>query len=929
MPGRPAKRSADGGGASDDDGNGSCSGKMKLARSDRGHEDFSSVVKNRLQSYSRTGQACDRCKVRKIRCDALPEGCSHCINLNLECFVTDRVTGRTERRGYMQQLERERNSMISRIRDLERLCAEKGVEVKPWEHQGAPSARSSSEAAHSETADANGGSTSTESWSRYGSLHIKDTSSQKMDDGIIRWKIPRNEWQTRPEETIWGVVGDDAPLSSLKGTTLTLLGTTIETTSFDAPDVDEPPPDIDFSTPLYNKSVQSFLRSLMGVNPAVQVDLPTRGNAFMYAEWYFISVAAFMPVLHKPSFMKLLARVYDEPGFKPSVSELVLVHMVFSNILFQFGVRSSQTLEQRNNYNDLSNKHYHFALSKMYDLFTSPSFEALQGLALIASHTRSFPKPGCGSIVASMALHRAIELNLHRRTKKPGEPTDLHNELRKRAFWCIVTVVVAINGKRGYPIPISVQDFDVDFPEPIADELLSDDGVDATQTLPCPYEIAICGYRMVPLMMEMYTNVFSVRRDQGSYKTIVAALEAQIESWESCLPESLRLSSSKAHDHEMFGPLLARTFVLEFRLHLRHPSLAMTDDRDMIEENTRICEEAAREYLETVEKLSKTKTLDTTWYQMSIYCVAILSMLVPQWERRFRVTAKEVAKLRSEMDRWMNIVKEMSSLLGCGSGMSTQLAELIDRTMAWIHHDMGQTRILDSSQGGLRIKQEQESEQEQEQEQEQRQRQQQQQHLQQPLPHPASEHGHVNQAPAYSQHPNVPLVDTSHMNDASKAYYEAHNSSSSQPTYPSLAYVDTRAPQSTHHQPVTYQPDQAQLFYTANASTDDPTVVGSQSDPLVSYGQPLEHQTPDLMWRTSWQNWTAAIADSQARYSANALLTLGGGGGGGGDAGRSSVVAPVMSDNSLSAMSQTGGELPMMPQPAQWPLIMFDQTPQQ
>lgn len=279
---------------------------MKLARSDRGHEDFSSVVKNRLQSYSRTGQACDRCKVRKIRCDALPEGCSHCINLNLECFVTDRVTGRTERRGYMQQLERERNSMISRIRDLERLCAEKGVEVKPWEQLGTHSARSSSEAAHSETADANGGSTSTESWSRYGSLHIKDNSPPKMDDGIIRWKIPRNEWQTRPEETIWGVVGDDAPLSSLKGTTLTLLGTTIETTSFDAPDVDEPPADIDFSMPLYNKSVQSFLRSLMGVNPAVQVNLPTRGNAFMYAEWYFISIASFMPVLHKPSFMKLV-----------------------------------------------------------------------------------------------------------------------------------------------------------------------------------------------------------------------------------------------------------------------------------------------------------------------------------------------------------------------------------------------------------------------------------------------------------------------------------------------------------------------------------------------------------------------------------------------------------------------------------------------
>lgn len=68
MPGRPAKRSADG----DDDGSASTS-RFKLPRAD----DFSSVVKNRLQSYTRTGQACDRCKVRGMcrRRSALGPSC--------------------------------------------------------------------------------------------------------------------------------------------------------------------------------------------------------------------------------------------------------------------------------------------------------------------------------------------------------------------------------------------------------------------------------------------------------------------------------------------------------------------------------------------------------------------------------------------------------------------------------------------------------------------------------------------------------------------------------------------------------------------------------------------------------------------------------------------------------------------------------------
>lgn len=37
---------------------------MKLPRADRGSEDFSTMVKERQQSHTRTGQACDRCKVR-------------------------------------------------------------------------------------------------------------------------------------------------------------------------------------------------------------------------------------------------------------------------------------------------------------------------------------------------------------------------------------------------------------------------------------------------------------------------------------------------------------------------------------------------------------------------------------------------------------------------------------------------------------------------------------------------------------------------------------------------------------------------------------------------------------------------------------------------------------------------------------------------
>lgn len=59
---RPGKRSTDG--PTPDDPASQAASKLKLPRLERGPDDFSNVVKNRLQSYTRTGQACDRCKVR-------------------------------------------------------------------------------------------------------------------------------------------------------------------------------------------------------------------------------------------------------------------------------------------------------------------------------------------------------------------------------------------------------------------------------------------------------------------------------------------------------------------------------------------------------------------------------------------------------------------------------------------------------------------------------------------------------------------------------------------------------------------------------------------------------------------------------------------------------------------------------------------------
>lgn len=220
--------------------------------------------------------------------------------------MTDRVTGRTERRGYLQQLEREKTAMLNHIQGLQKLLQDNGVEVRPWEY---PSYNTTyppgvvRDAMGNLTQDGRPGG----QWQQINSVWVKGSAGKQQQQppsgAIARYSAPR----ARPPEGHLGVSSDSAPLSSIKGTTLSILGTTIDITSFDAPDMDEPPPGTPIGSPLYNKSMMSFLQSILNINPRQEnVDLPSKQDAFTYAEWYFLMLSPFLPVLHKPSFLRLV-----------------------------------------------------------------------------------------------------------------------------------------------------------------------------------------------------------------------------------------------------------------------------------------------------------------------------------------------------------------------------------------------------------------------------------------------------------------------------------------------------------------------------------------------------------------------------------------------------------------------------------------------
>ncbi|KAJ5389948.1 uncharacterized protein N7496_001016 [Penicillium cataractarum] len=76
-------------------------GQSKKRRRSRNspEPDYSEMIVQINKKRKRTGQACDRCKIRQFKCDPGRAGCGSCLNAGLDCKLTDSVTGETYVRG--------------------------------------------------------------------------------------------------------------------------------------------------------------------------------------------------------------------------------------------------------------------------------------------------------------------------------------------------------------------------------------------------------------------------------------------------------------------------------------------------------------------------------------------------------------------------------------------------------------------------------------------------------------------------------------------------------------------------------------------------------------------------------------------------------------------------------------------------------------
>ena len=339
--------------------------------------------------------------------------------------------------------------------------------------------------------------------------------------------------------------------------------------------------------------------------------------------------------------------------------------MVFASMYFQSAKRNRQNTALQADNNDQSNRHYHYSLSLVRHLIAGRTLDDLQALTMVCAHVRNFSRPEISSHIISLTFNMALELGLHRSAShlSPDEQQNvLFVETRKKIFWSLLMIHVTISGKLGHCMPIRVEDMDIEIPEAVDDDCISETGV-APSNKECPFLIAIQAFKVEPIFMELYSWLHASHRLPEEYITTVRRLEHRIRLWREQWPRNFAEDSHSSNGLRMLDPYVC-LWALEFRLLLRHPSFSMTSDANFNKENLDECLQIIKDMLIQVQKLQKCQSLDTTWYNCAIYVLAISTTLWGHVSRKDDITLAQLQALKSDMAHWLRIIGEIDDILG-------------------------------------------------------------------------------------------------------------------------------------------------------------------------------------------------------------------------------------------------------------------------
>ncbi|KAK6518695.1 Fungal specific transcription factor [Arthrobotrys conoides] len=482
----------------------------------------------------RSVTACNRCRLRKNRCDQRIPACTQCEKVGVKCVGYDPITKREIPRSYVSYLE-ERVTYLENILSANSLPFEPPTSFFPLNGQVATSPSASGIHPLSPSLSRNGVDNINEGASPSFVKPPTPVSTQHTP-GIVTIN-PGN----RPIDENTDLIKNDPTLSAISSIPVQgtsdprFLGSTsgisfarlvfeaVKSTNGAASSIDMGNTSGGGNgngngsgtyTPVGRWNRRSFAQpgvfskdtdmrdSFFGLQakPAIpSAPFPSEVLGRKLVELYFEHSNPQIPILHRVEFMKFFEAAYDiRPGEARSPQTLYLLNIVFAIGAGIFVDRTPAPspgigADMKSIYEGKQQPEaYHAAAVVHLEEFlraSSGGLEELQAVLLLAAYAILRPvSPGVWYIIG-VAMRLAVDLGLFTEEVVPKGVGDdgmrgWRRDLRRRLFWCTYSLDRLVSTCVGRPVQIADEVIGIEFPSFLPDEFITPMGIKQPSTPP-------------------------------------------------------------------------------------------------------------------------------------------------------------------------------------------------------------------------------------------------------------------------------------------------------------------------------------------------------------------------------------------------------------------------------------------------------------
>ncbi|PBK98738.1 hypothetical protein ARMGADRAFT_986628 [Armillaria gallica] len=294
---------------------------------------------------------------------------------------------------------------------------------------------------------------------------------------------------------------------------------------------------------------------------------------------YFETINPIFPVLHRPTFIKDVA------------NGLHLRDEYFgATLLLVLSVASRYSDDPRVLADPSSRLSAGWEFIKQAPLFkkavlSPPSLYELQSPVLGAIYALGTSVPRFSWTMVGVGLRAATEIGLHRR-KPEGHKMTVDDELKKRSFWALITLDRLLSLHLGRPVMMQEEDFDLELPIECDDEYwdIGPDGeVHFCQPGGKPSKISYFNaqIRLSGIMSVVVRTLYSIKKGrdmlgltgEGWEERLVSDIDTSMNAWMNSIPIHLRWDPDRDDSLCLYQSAVLYTTYYMLQIHIHRPFL--------------------------------------------------------------------------------------------------------------------------------------------------------------------------------------------------------------------------------------------------------------------------------------------------------------------------------------------------------------------